>query len=168
MIPQSFYSSSTVFPVSYIKRVMKQRVNDIYEQEWVSEVNTNNQCLNYRIFKKKLELEKYLKILDMRARINLCKLRCANIKIPTVMGRFENIAVHERICTLCTRECIGDEFHYLFECNAFTNVRKLYIKPYFRKNPSTLKMEQLFQTRSEDKLMKLSLFCDKLRVAFKS
>ena len=147
---------------------MKQSVNDIYEQEWLSEVNANNQCLNYRIFKKKLEFENYLKILDMRARINLCKLRCANIKIPTVTGRFENIAFHERVCTLCTRESIGDEFHYLFECDVFTTVRNLYIKPYFRRNPNTLKMEQLFQTKSKKKLLKLSLFCEKLRVAFKS
>ena len=62
----SFYSRSTLFPVSYIKSVMTQRVGDIYKQEWLSEVNTNSQCSIYRIFKKKLELEKYLKILNMR------------------------------------------------------------------------------------------------------
>ena len=98
----------------------------------------------------------------------MCKLRSGNIKNPSVTGRFDNIVVHERICTLCSRGSIGDEFHYLFECDAFTNVRKLSIKPYFMRNPNTLKMEQLLQPRSKKKLAKLSLFCEKLRIAFKS
>lgn len=156
------------FPVSYLKRVIKQRVDDMYKQEWLSEVNANNQCLIYRIFKNTFEFEKYLIILNTRERINLCRFRCGNIKIPTVTGRFDGIVVHERICTLCSRGSIGDEFHYLFECDAFKDVQKLYIKPYFRKNPNTLKMEQLLQTKSKKNLVKLSLFCEKLRIAFKS
>ena len=113
-----------------------------------------------------MEFEKYITLLNNRHRIILCKFRCGNFKIPSITGRFDNVEFHERICKLCFRRSIGDEFHYLFECDAFTTKRNLYIKNYFIRNPSTFKMEQLLQTKSKKKLMKLSLFCNNLRNAF--
>ena len=34
----------------------------------------------------------------------------------------------DRICTLCSKNEIGDEFHYSYSCDNFNNQRKLYIK----------------------------------------
>lgn len=82
----------------------------------------------------------------MRERINMCKLCCGNIKLPTVTGRSEkSIKAHERICMLCTMETMGDEFQF-FECDEFKTLRHFYIKPYFRKYPNTYRIEQLFHT----------------------
>jgi hypothetical protein len=41
--------------------------------------------------------------------------------------------------TLCSKNEIGDEFHYLFSCDHFNNHRKLYIKEKFRNRPSQTK-----------------------------
>ena len=44
--PQSFYSNTQLFTISHLKKVIEQRLCDMYEQEWLSEVNTNRQCFN--------------------------------------------------------------------------------------------------------------------------
>ena len=113
--PQSFYSNTQLFTISHLKQVIEQRLCYMYEQEWLSEVNTNRQCLIYRIFKKQMEFENYITLLNNRDRLILCKFRCGHFKIPSITGRFENVELHGRICTLSPRRSIGDEFHYLFE-----------------------------------------------------
>jgi len=47
--------------------------------------------------------------------ITICKLRTSNFKLPIETGRWSNVPIHERICTLCSENKIGYEFHYLFE-----------------------------------------------------
>ena len=89
----SFYKVFTrilqLFTISHLKKVIEQRLCDMYEQEWLSEVNTNRQCLIYRIFKKKMEFEKYITQLNNRDRIILCKFRCGNFKMTSITGRFD-------------------------------------------------------------------------------
>jgi len=45
--------------------------------------------------------------------------------------------------TLCPKNEIGHESHYLFSCDHFNNQRKLYIKPNFRNSPNTLKFKEI-------------------------
>jgi hypothetical protein len=46
------------------------------------------------------------------------------------MGRFFSIDRLERICDLCNKEELGDEFHYLFNCTFFKDERKKFIPEY--------------------------------------
>ena len=43
--------------------------------------------------------------------------RTANHKLPIELGRWNNIEYDERKCDLCDQRSIGDEFHYLLECD---------------------------------------------------
>ena len=48
------------------------------------------------------------------------------------IGRYENIAKENRICQLCNkkgRQVIEDEYHFIVECETFTNLRNMYLKP---------------------------------------
>ena len=40
----------------------------------------------------------------------------ANHRLPTEVGRWENIPRSERKCYLCEDGVIGDEYHFLFVC----------------------------------------------------
>ena len=42
--------------LSYIKRIVKQRLVDQFIQEWQSRVAENSVCSNYRLFKKEILL----------------------------------------------------------------------------------------------------------------
>jgi hypothetical protein len=64
-------------------------------------------------------------------------------------------AIPETRRTLCSKNEIGDEFHYLFSCDHFNNHRKLYIKEKFRNRPNTLKFTEIMTSKNKYNLQKL-------------
>jgi len=110
--------------ISLPKANILQRIKDQFIQTWLSDINTSNFCVNYRIFKTSHNFENYLIMLPIADAINLCKFRTSCIKIPVVTGRFNNIDRVDRLCTLCTIDDIGDEYHYVFICDYFKQLRK--------------------------------------------
>ena len=106
------------------KNIVKSRLHDTGIQEWHSSVEENSQCLNYRIFKQSNHFEKYFELLNDLEIKALCKFRCVNHKMPIVIGRHNNIPRNERLCNICDKSQIGDEFHYLFQCSVFEEQRK--------------------------------------------
>ena len=59
---------------------------------------------------------------------------------------------------LCDKNEIGDEFHYILECNYFNNVRKEYIDNRYRKIPNIIKFGELMSIKNKIKLTKLCKF----------
>ena len=128
-------------------------------------VFNNSVCLNYRamtVVKKNLHTKTSKKYVYI-----LCKFKCANHRLPIVEGRYTVIPVHERTCTLCTTNDIGDEFHYLFNCAFFHAQRVKYIFRYYYTHPSTQKMMQLFESPDYQEMVKLAKFADIIMSQFK-
>ena len=73
----------------------------------------------------------------------------------------------DRKCTLCTKNDLGDEFHYLFVCDHFSNERKKYLGPYFYSKPNTYKAGELFQSEKVNDLHNLAMFCKIIMQKFK-
>ena len=142
----------------WLKRAVTLRLKDMDKQNWLSDVNENTQCLNYRIFKDSLEFESYfLKCNSADSKV-LCKFRCGSHRLPCVSGRYEGIPRENRLCTLCGLNLVGDEYHYLFQCKYFETERKTYLPDRFTKRPNTLKMYQLFNSKNVHVLGKLAKF----------
>ena len=69
------------------KKAISLKLNDMYFQEWHSNITKMNSCFCYKMFKDSLKLENYLLNLNISESINLCKFRCRNSKIPVhVLG----------------------------------------------------------------------------------
>ena len=103
---------------TWIKLSVENRLRDIDQQNWQSEVQTNRLCLNYRILKNKTSLEDYLMLLSIEEGIQLTKFRCGNHRLPVFDNRFSDEPV-PKTCTLCATGDIGDEFHYVLLCPSF-------------------------------------------------
>ena len=144
--------------VKWLKTTLYQKLEDLAIQRWFAEVNDNRNCTIYRIIKATFGFEKYLTISDPKQRNNICKFRTTNHKLPIVTGRFNNVERAHRLCNLCDEMELGDEFHYLFNCTHFINERALYIKPYYRIRPNTLKLCQLFSSRNSIVRRNLSIY----------
>ena len=86
--------------------------------------------------------------------------RLGNHRLPVATGGWENTPLDERKCNLCTKQDIGDEFHYLFICNYFQAERKQFLKSYFYKRPNVIKFKELFSTDNVKDLIQLSKFVD--------
>ena len=134
---------------------MSQSLSDQFSQEWKSNVDTASSCINYRLFKNELCYENYLNNLSSNLRITYTRFRShfrsRNFsKLPVVSGSYLNISLANRLCDKCDSVSIGDEFHYLLECNFFSDKRKSFVKKYFYNNPSTIKFCQLFNSSGRE------------------
>ena len=112
-------------------------------------------------------LQKYFK-LPRQYMYALCKFKCANSKIPAIVGRYTNKPLEDRTCTVCESGEIGNEYHYLFKCSKFNEERSKYIKEYFINNPSEYKMNQLFNKSSRKQLLNLAKFVYEVMQVFKN
>jgi len=84
------------------KANIKTLTTNLYENKWKESIFNSKKCYNYRMFKKELELERYLLLLPTPLRINLARFRLVNHKLPVEQGRYENLARHERKCSMCS------------------------------------------------------------------
>ena len=141
----------------WFKNKIKSRLSDIYKQRWSAEVNSNSVCLNYRIMTDQKKLQIYFK-LPRQYIYAICKFKCANSKIPSIIGRYSNKPLEDRACTVCESDEIGDEFHYLFKCSNFNDERIKHIKPYYYNYPDEHKMISLFNVSSKKQMLNLAKF----------
>lgn len=136
----------------HLKNAIFKELDRSEKENWLNEIN--NSCFIYRIFKQNLSFEPYLVKLPFLHRLNFSKFRCKNNKLP--VNLFDENA--DKTCPLCNSGDLGDEYHYIFLCNSFSNERKLYIQEYFYSRPNTLKMSQLFNSQNLNTLIKLCKF----------
>ena len=115
-------------------------------------------CLNYRLYKKEFCFENYFNILPLPLSKYTCKFRCLSHKLPIEKGRFLNIERNERICLLCNKNELGDEFHYLFNCEFFHRSRIQCLPIWSFRSPNSLKFEKLMNSDDRAVLTKLALF----------
>ena len=66
------------------------------------------------------------------------------------------MAYDERKCRICN--ILEDEFHFIFECPVYSDLRKLYIDKYYINRPSMFKLIELFNTDRKKQIRNLSIF----------
>lgn len=85
-----------------------------------------NKMRTYRLYKKKIEAETYVKIpLSRDHRRILAMFRCGNLPLHIETGRYARpkLPVEQRTCFLCT-DGIENEIHFLIECPFYDDIRR--------------------------------------------
>ena len=141
-----------------VKMDISRTLSDLYIQEWNEKANVSSKGKQYLLFKDNLNFEKYLINVSKFYYSKIIKYRTGNHRLPVETGRWDDKPLNERKCKICTKDDIGDEYHYLFTCDYFTSDRKLYLKPYFYVKPNIRKYRELFTSSNEPTLIKLSKF----------
>ena len=144
--------------VSAMKNSVIRTLKDQYKQKWNSQLEKSSKGQNYKLLKAELAFEIYLTKFPKKIYLPLLKFRTSNHKLPVERGRWENKPYNERVCTICHRNTLGDEFHYILECDAFKEDRKILIKQYFYKHPNILKYKELMSSTNEPTVKNLSKF----------
>ena len=109
-----------------LHKLVKQILTDQYTQQWNTLVNSSNKGKLYHIYKESIEFEPYLKFLPLTDALSLFKFRTANHKLPIETGRWDGTLIEHRKCSLCQRDEIGTERHYLLSCDHFNDTRSNY------------------------------------------
>ena len=148
---QSFISSN------WLIKATKQKIKDIYIQDWNSTLSISSSSNNYRLFKDTFEASSYISTLSTYMCRRFLAFRTRNHRFPVEIGRWRGQPLHERKCKFCLDD-IGDEYHYLLTCRKFTEERKRYIKPYFFVHPNTIKYHEIMNTKNPQQLKNLCKF----------
>jgi hypothetical protein len=77
------------------------------------------------------------------------------VRQPREQKIYYNIDRVNRICTKCDNITIGDEYHYIMECEHFSNFRNRFIVTNLRERSNILKFKQLFSQHKS----KLYIYC---------
>ena len=133
-----------------------QTLNDLNMQEWHAKTIESSKGRNYKVFKDDQQFEPYLRILPRKAYIPLIKFRTGNHRLPVETGRWEDLPYSERKCTLCEKNDIGDEFHYLLICPSFATERNALLKQYYFQRPNIIKYKELLTTKNKYILLNLA------------
>ena len=151
------------FNIKWLKELVKQILNDQFQQTLLSNMRNSSKASNYILFKENCDFEDYLDILSDKERITLCKFRTTNHRLIIETGRWHNIDRDDRICTLCNAGLIGDEFHYLLECTYFNDDRKNFLGENYCVRPNTMKYKNLMSTKNVPVLRNL---CQLIKIIF--
>merc|ERR1712179_753063 len=120
-------------------------------------------CITYRSIKPYFKQEKYLTLPNCSDRINLCKFRCRNTKIPVVTQGYSNrnnpATPNENNYVKSVVMNVVDEYHYILECPAFLEHRINYLREFYIRNPNREKFTLLFPSSNFSILSKLSKLC---------
>ena len=144
----------------WLKHTIKLRLQDIYRQNWSEVIINDPQYAFYKIFKKELIFERYLTKIDNHSRLSLLKYRCKNHYLPV-----SNENQESKVCVLCDKNNIGDEFHYILECGYFRRQRSQYLGQSI--SPNIISLSKIFSEEDTTKLLKLSKFCRIISNSFK-
>jgi hypothetical protein len=134
----------------WLTLTIKQKLSDIFINEWYSNIENQSKCRSYKLFKHNFGFEKYLIETDYRYLKHVIKFRTKNHKLPIETGSWIGIPLEDRRCTLC-HIGIGDEFHYLLECNALSQLRQRYIKPLYYRSPNIIYFDSLMNINAKNK-----------------
>ena len=129
-------------------------IKSVHETLWQNKVTGTEKCLNYKLYKKDFNFENYFNILPLPVAKYICKFRCSSHELPVETGRFLHIERNERICHICNKNELGDEFHSLFNCEYFSRSRLQLLPVWSFHSPNSVKCEQLMTSTD-----RTSTFC---------
>lgn len=142
--------------INAIKHGIFQTLLDQNIQKWQSKLDTSSKGLNYKLFKTDIHLENYLIHFSKSVYLPILKFRTTNHKLPVELGRWGKIVYGERKCQKCNSNSVGDEFHYILECEFFKVERYRLVKKYFYTHPNVVKFSQLMNTTNKFIIRNLS------------
>ncbi|MCG8048238.1 MAG: reverse transcriptase family protein [Candidatus Thiodiazotropha endolucinida] len=139
--------------------LFKQRLKDTFIQSWHSRINDSSRALFYRSIAT-FQFQPYLEKINIsKFSTALSRLRVSSHRLSVESGRWvrpNSIPLSERKCILCNT--LEDEYHFVLECPAYDDLRKVYIPKYYRNNPSMFKFIDLINSTSEGRIRKLSVY----------
>jgi len=109
----------------FIKQ-FRQRLIDVYNQEWFSTLRDKECYSVYSFFKFTLLPEPYLSFVDIYCfRVAFTQIRLHALPLNNNVHRYSEISSN-RNCVTCNR-MVEDEKHLIFECPLYSDLRKRFI-----------------------------------------
>ena len=142
-------------------KLFEQRCADTHAQSCHEQIQQSSRCRLYKELKENHDIEPYLRRnISYTLRTTFTKMRLSSHKLLVERGRWVKPKINycDRLCTLCHKHDIQDEYHALMICSRYESLRKKYLKPYYYKRPSVYKFIQLMNTVNKREQFRLMIF----------
>ena len=131
----------------HLVRIFKRNLFKEYQEYWSKSLNkdkfdssVSNKLNLYSEVKNEVRFESYLDVIkNVKTRVAVTKMRISCHLLPNESGRYKKIPRVERLCPLCNRSEIGDEFHYLLKCThaSLSHIRGIFLESLYSINSNT-------------------------------
>ena len=159
--------NNDMYDYKWLKCYIKNTLQDQYTQQWFNILQDKSIYSNYVIFKNEFIMEPYIKILPKNCAVTIFRFRTTNNNVPLNKLRYLNIPKDDRICMKWSMTETGNEYHYLFVCPFFEEIRRKCIPLTFYSKPNLINYNNLMNSKSKDVLLKLKHFIDKINAELK-
>ena len=139
--------------------VFKQRLTDNFIQNWQARLAESSRAIFYRSFAT-FQFQPYLDKVNVFKYLQAySKLRMSSHRLEVEAGRWvrqNRVPIHERKCSFCN--ILEDEYHFVIQCAAYSELREKYISKYFWKRPNMFKFVELINSSNINYIRKLCIF----------
>ena len=151
--------SQNVLNSGVFLNICKSRLIDIFIQEMHGFFQESPKCIIYKYLPDTFFLQYYLRksLPDSFTRV-IAKFRMSSHNLLIEKGRYTNVPRDQRICLNCNSNDIEDEYHFIFMCPKYSDLRSRFIKRFYYRNPSMFKLVQLLSAKNRKTLCNLSKF----------
>ena len=153
------WASEGVGNVKNFLTFFKQRLRDNFIQHWEKRLHTSSRADFYKDIAS-FGFQTYLDKLSIRKfRTAVTRLRVPSHRLQIEAGRWSkpnSTPRNERLCRLCNK--LEDEFHLLFECTLYNQLRQELIKLFYTRRCSMHKAVTLMQSSNTKILKNLSVY----------
>jgi hypothetical protein len=106
--------------------IFSQKLNEIIQSKWSNEICNKPKLRTYIKYKETICVEPYIVNFSNRlSRSLVAQFRFGILPLQLETGRYSNISIEERLCTLCDTNSIEDEIHFLCSCPLYVNERNI-------------------------------------------
>ncbi len=95
----------------------KKALHQKFDEYWQEERKTDGKLRFYFEHKKDFKYENYLDLAQKDHRIAISRLRLSSHKLPIEQMRIQKVNREERVCPICESGEVGNEWHYLENCD---------------------------------------------------
>ena len=93
-------------------------------KQWSDKIFVKRKLQTYVTFKNMYEVEPYvISFINRKHRSYLAQYRCGILPLSIETGRWSSIPLEDRICKVCESLVVEDEYHFIFHCSLYKDIR---------------------------------------------
>ena len=130
-------------------KIFEQRLYDVTKQNMIAHISNSSKGFLYQHLIDNITIQFYLrKSIENKFTKFITRFRISAHNLGIEKGRHRNLERRNRLCNICDKGVIEDEFHFILTCPLYNNLRIKYIKSYYYRRPSMFKLVQLLSVQN--------------------
>ena len=104
---------------------LESRLVELADENWRKDCLAKTKLCTYCVIDEHRNVPLYVRSnIPKYHRSLIAKLRIGTLPIKLERGRYAGIPVADRICEMCSSGTVEDEYHFVFECSKYADIRK--------------------------------------------